>query len=239
MISSAIVTGAAAGNGLAIARKLSERGHAVVGVDLAPIPADSCAHIVQGSVLDQSIMDAAFAHALAASHTVFLVNNAGITSGGFPQPDAVWEKTIDVNLTAPFRWSRRFGELVVSGEIAEGGIVFIGSLATTMGFPANAAYQASKSGVLGLTRSFATDLGRYGIRSNCVSPGYIVTAMTKTSYNTPELNASRRKHTLLDRWGQPEDVSNGVAFLCDPSSTYITGINLPVDGGWMVCGLIE
>jgi gluconate 5-dehydrogenase len=63
--------------------------------------------------------------------------------------------------------------------------------------------------------------------------------MTKTSYNTPELNAARRKHTLLDRWGQPEDVANGVAFLCDPSSAYITGINLPIDGGWLVCGLIE
>ena len=128
---------------------------------------------------------------------------------------------------------------MVGQRITEGGIVFIGSLATTMAFPNNAAYQASKSGVLGLARSFAFDLGRYGIRSNCVSPGYIATAMTSNSYNSPELNAARRKHTLLDRWGQPEDVANGVAFLCEPSSAYITGINLPIDGGWMVCGLIE
>ncbi|MGP8261071.1 MAG: SDR family NAD(P)-dependent oxidoreductase [Acidobacteriaceae bacterium] len=238
-MSSAIVTGAAAGNGLAIARKLRERGHIVIGVDLAPIPSESCNHSVQGSVLDQATIDAAFAYALAASHAVYLVNNAGITSGGFPQPDDVWEKTIDVNLTAPFRWTRFYGEQVVAKRITEGAIVFVGSLATSMGFPKNAAYQASKSGVLGLTRSFAFDLGRYGIRCNCVSPGYIVTAMTQISYNTPELNAARRKHTLLDRWGQPEDVANGVAFLCDPSSAYVTGINLPVDGGWMVCGLIE
>ena len=96
-----------------------------------------------------------------------------------------------------------------------------------------------KAGVLGLTRSFAYDLGRYGIRVNCVSPGYIQTAMTEKSYNTPILNASRRKHTLLGRWGQPQDVAKAVAFLCGQASSYITGINLPVDGGWLACGLIE
>lgn len=238
-MSFAIVTGAAAGNGLAIARKLRADGHTVVGVDRADIPKDACQHVLQGSVLDEGLMRQAFELACADGGPVFLVNNAGITVPGFPQPDEVWEKTLDVNLTAPFRWSRHFGELVVSGRIAAGGIVFIGSLATTMGFPNNAAYQASKSGVLGLTRSFAYDLGKHGIRVNCVSPGYIATAMTSKSYNTPELNAARRKHTLLDRWGQPEDVANGVSFLCSPLASYVTGINLPVDGGWMVCGLIE
>ena len=108
-----------------------------------------------------------------------------------------------------------------------------------MGFPRNPAYQASKAGVLGLTRAFAYDLGKFGVRSNCVSPGYIHTAMTDGSFNNPALNATRRSHTLLDRWGQPKDVANAVAFLCDPNSSYITGINLPVDGGWLICGLIE
>jgi NAD(P)-dependent dehydrogenase (short-subunit alcohol dehydrogenase family) len=238
-MSSAIVTGAAAGNGLAISMKLRERGHLVVGVDRASIPEGVCDVPLHGDVLDPVVIDLAFAHALEGGTLAFLVNNAGITTPGFPQPDSVWQQTIDINLTAPFRWSRRFGELVVRGAITGGGIVFIGSLATTMGFPNNAAYQASKSGVLGLARSFAFDLGSYSIRSNCVSPGYIATAMTKSSYNTPELNAARRKHTLLDRWGQPEDVANAVAFLCDASSAYITGINLPVDGGWMARGLIE
>ena len=94
-----------------------------------------------------------------------------------------------------------------------------------------------RSGVLGLTRAFAFDLGSKGIRVNCVSPGYIATAMTERSYNDPAMNAARRRHMLLGRWGQPEDVSNAVAFLCTPESSYITGINLPVDGGWSVCGL--
>jgi gluconate 5-dehydrogenase len=63
--------------------------------------------------------------------------------------------------------------------------------------------------------------------------------MTDRSFNTPHLNEARRKHTLLGRWGQSDDVAHAVAFLCDPGSAYITGINLPVDGGWLACGLIE
>jgi NAD(P)-dependent dehydrogenase (short-subunit alcohol dehydrogenase family) len=239
-MSSCIVTGAAAGNGLAIARKLGERGHYVVGVDLTPIGSGLVDCVLSGDVLDEGTMTAAFTAALAhADGTVHLVNNAGITQPGSPQTDEVWQSTIGVNLTAPFRWSRSFAALAAEGRIREGGIVFIGSLATQMGFPRNPAYQASKAGALGLTRAFAYDLGPLGIRVNCVSPGYIHTAMTDGSFQNPDLNLARRRHTLLGRWGQPDDVANAVAFLCDTASSYITGINLPVDGGWTVRGLIE
>ena len=90
----------------------------------------------------------------------------------------------------------------------EGGIIFLGSLATTMGFPENPSYQAAKCGIVGLTQSFAYDLGKYGIRANCVSPGYIKTNMTKKSYNDERLNKERLSHMLIKRWGEPEDVSN-------------------------------
>lgn len=237
--STCIVTGAAAGNGFAIAAKLRERGHRVVGVDLVRIAAGCADQIVQGDVLDENVIEAAFAQALDGCRAVFLVNNAGVTYPGIPQSDAAWQSTISVNLQAPFRWARKFANCVADGKIKEGGIVFIGSLATQLGFPGNPAYQASKAGVLGLTRAFAYDLGGAGIRVNCVSPGYIHTSMTDRSYKDPVLNAAKRRHTLLNRWGEPADVANSVAFLCDPMSSYITGINLPVDGGWMACGLIE
>ena len=235
-----IVTGAAAGNGSAIARRLREKGHYVVAIDRAPLDTASADCAIQGDVLDDRKIAQAFEAALdRADGTLHLINNAGITLPGYPQQDAVWQQTIEVNLTAPFRWSRYYTDLVVQGRIAAGGIVFIGSLATQLGFPKNPAYQASKCGVLGLTRSFAYDLGSRGIRVNCVSPGYIHTAMTEKSFNDPALNRSRRRHTLLNRWGAPEDVANAVAFLCAEESSYITGINLPVDGGWTACGLIE
>lgn len=234
----AIVTGAAAGNGLAIARKLRGCGHFTIAVDLEPVPANAADFSITGDVLDRTVMLDAINHARSASDkTVYLVNNAGITRPGVPQADVAWESTLDVNLTAPFRWAREFSAAVQAGKIEAGGIVFIGSLATMLGFPENPAYQASKSGVLGLTRAFAYDLGSKGIRVNCVSPGYIATAMTERSYSDPALNEARMRHMLIKRWGQPEDVANAVAFLCSPEASYITGINLPVDGGWASCGL--
>ena len=234
------MTGAAAGNGLAIGRTLRSRGHYVIGVDRERVPEEAADRPIVGDVCDDNVIDTTFAEALTTKpQSLFLVNNAGVTRPGTPQSDADWKTTISINLDAPFRWSRRFAAAVGDGSITIGGIVFIGSLATQFGFPGNPAYHASKTGVLGLTKSFAYDLGRSGIRVNCVSPGYIHTAMTDRSYNDPKLNQARRRHTLLDRWGAPEDVGNAVAFLCDASSNYITGINLPVDGGWSACGLIE
>jgi NAD(P)-dependent dehydrogenase (short-subunit alcohol dehydrogenase family) len=237
-MSAAIVTGAAAGNGLAIARRLRKAAHFVVALDQNSMPRDAADQAITGDVLDETVMAAAFdAASIASNGTLFLINNAGITRPGLPQLNEAWDCTVSVNLTAPFRWAREFGIRVQKQQVHDGGIVFIGSLATQLGFPDNPAYQATKSGVLGLTRAFAYDLGSKGIRVNCVSPGYIATAMTAQSYNDPEMHAARRRHMLLPRWGQPEDVANAIAFLCSPESAYITGINLPVDGGWTACGL--
>jgi NAD(P)-dependent dehydrogenase (short-subunit alcohol dehydrogenase family) len=235
----AIVTGTAGGMGCAIAVALAESGHEVVGVDRVDEGPDCCVARVCGDVLSEETQTQAFDLALAGTTEVFLVNNAGVTLPGHPQTDEAWSATLNVNLTAPFRWSRRYASLVEVGRITAGGIVFIGSLATLMGFPRNPAYQASKSGALGLARSFAYDLGPKGIRCNCVSPGYIETAMTRSSFEEPSKNADRRRHTLLNRWGRPVDVASVVTFLCSPGAAYVTGVNLVVDGGWSCKGLME
>lgn len=235
-----IVTGCAAGNGLAISRQLMVDGHRVIGVDRAHPDSGAEEWVLVGDVLNEDTLQMAFGRALSVGGSeVYLINNAGVTSPEFPQSDRVWDTTLDVNLKAPFQWARAYANHVEQGTIKSGGIVFIGSLATTMGFPRNPAYQASKSGVTGLARAFAYDLGQFGIRSNCLSPGYIQTAMTSKSYNTPELHEARKRHMLLQRWGQPQDVANGVSFLCSEKASYITGINLPIDGGWMACGLTD
>jgi NAD(P)-dependent dehydrogenase (short-subunit alcohol dehydrogenase family) len=238
-VPSAIVTGAAGGMGQAIAKVLSAAGCRVVGVDQVAVPDGVASRTLTGDVRDTAVARQAFNLALDGDDALFLINNAGVTVPGSPQTDEAWDKTIDINLSAPFVWSRLYAEQVTAGRIKSGGIVFIGSLATTMGFPGNPAYQASKAGVLGLSRAFAYDLGPAGIRVNCVSPGYIATAMTKGSFSDPAMNAARRAHTLLDRWGTPEDVAGVVAFLCSPAAAYVTGTNLMVDGGWTAKGLIE
>ena len=235
-----IVTGCAAGNGLAISRQLTVDGHQVIGVDRAQPDSGDEGWVLVGDVLSEDTLQRAFERALSVGGgEVYLINNAGVTSPEYPQSDSAWDTTLDVNLKAPFQWARAYSSHVAQGTIKSGGIVFIGSLATMMGFPRNPAYQASKSGVTGLARAFAYDLGQFGIRSNCLSPGYIQTAMTSKSYNTPELHEARKRHMLLQRWGQPQDVANGVSFLCSAKASYITGINLPIDGGWMACGLTD
>jgi gluconate 5-dehydrogenase len=226
--------------GQAICHALANAGLRVIGVDRTSMPDDVIDDAVTGDVRDPGVIRNAFKLALADGEPdVFLVNNAGITVPGAPQTQEAWEQTLDINLTAPFLWASAFAERVTDEVITSGGMVFIGSLATVMGFPNNPAYQASKAGVLGLSRAMAYDLGAHGIRVNCVSPGYIQTAMTKGSFGDPAMNAARRAHTLLDRWGTPEDVAGVVAFLCSSAAAYVTGANLMVDGGWSCKGLIE
>jgi NAD(P)-dependent dehydrogenase (short-subunit alcohol dehydrogenase family) len=234
-----IVTGGSNGNGLGIVKSLIANGVFVISVDKRPIRSSiKSVHFI-GDVLDNFLIESVFKKAISLkAKSYYLINNAGITLPESGENTQQWDKTIAVNLTAPYLWSKSFRKAVIQNKITDGGIINIGSLATTFGFPDNPAYQASKSGILGLTRSFAYDLGSYGIRVNCVSPGYIFTNMTKLSYLNPKKRHERSRQTLMGRWGKPSDIGSAVSFLCSNDSAYITGINLPVDGGWSCKGLI-
>ena len=235
-----IVTGAASGNGLALARAFRAAGAGVVAVDIQTTPEDAGDVRLAGDVADAALMEEAFEAALGLDRArLCLINNAGVTPRAFPNTDADWARTLEINLAAPFRWTRHYADLALAGRIRTGSVLFIASLASFTGFPRNPAYQASKAGVAGLMRAFAYDLGRLGVTVNALSPGYIRTAMTAGSHANPAMHAARRRHTLLDRWGEPEDVAAAALFLCGPGATYITGVNLPVDGGWLAKGLIE
>jgi NAD(P)-dependent dehydrogenase (short-subunit alcohol dehydrogenase family) len=167
-----------------------------------------------------------------------LVNCAGFTIGGKSEDYLYenWEKTLSINLTAPFLLSQLVAKNMIISDISES-IINITSIGAELGFPDNPAYIASKGGLKQLTKGFAYDWAKYGIRVNCVGPGYTKTKMTQNSYENENARQERTNHTLLKRWANPEDIVGMVLFLASDISSYITGQSFYVDGGWTIKGL--
>jgi len=162
-----------------------------------------------------------------------LVNNAGIADFKpfLEMSEEEWEKTIDVNLKGYFLCAKKAAE-----EMGKGGsIVNIASVAMGqigIGYPTLSHYTASKGGVVGLTEALAAELAPRNIRVNSVSPGAINTSMAS---ETQEGKAAKRTlaRIPMNRFGEPEEVSNAVVFLASDASSYTTGANLVIDGGWL------
>lgn len=165
-----------------------------------------------------------------------LVNNAGITMSrtlaDYPLED--WEKTIQVNLRGPFLLVQRLAGLM---QERGGSVINITSLNAELAFPANPAYIAAKGGLKQLTKSMALDLGPSGIRVNNIGPGYFDTDINTLSRSDPVARAKRTERTILGRWGQPQDIVGLAILLASDASSYITGQDIYVDGGWLAKGL--
>jgi 3-oxoacyl-[acyl-carrier protein] reductase len=165
-----------------------------------------------------------------------LINNAGVALPGSAfQPldefDMAWHRTLDVNVTAHARLihlARPY--LAASGE---GRIVNIASTEALVTAAGMAAYAASKAGVVGLTKSFAVELGRHGITVNCICPGPINTGMTASIPDADKATYARRR-VPLRRYGDPEEVAQITLSLCLPAASYLTGATIPVDGGMSI-----
>jgi len=247
---SAIVTGAARGIGRAIAEGLASVGVAVALADrleagLRETEQAIIAHSYRGVavVTDLSRPEdraALVERAIGAFGRVdILVNCAGVTQGAPSEiyPIEAWDLTLTVNLTAIFHLCQLVAQDMIPRRA--GAIVNVSSIGGALGFPNNPAYQASKSGVLGLTRALATDWAKYNIRVNALCPGYTHTDMTEKSFRDPHANAARASRTMMNRWGQPEDMVGPVIFLASDAASYVTGVDLFADGGWITAGLTE
>jgi NAD(P)-dependent dehydrogenase (short-subunit alcohol dehydrogenase family) len=237
-----VVTGASRGNGEAISKLLSsEPANVIIGVDLEECNFQNSGLFAKYLMLDVSDAESsriALSIATDLSKNVYLVNNAGISrpnSGTYLLED--FEETLSVNLTSPFVWLEYYGELVADKKILKGGVVNICSLASHRAFPGNPAYIASKHGLLGLTKYYAKTLGGHGIRVNSVSPGYIKTGMTSVSLSDNERRELISNHSMLGRWGEPNEVAEAVRFLLSNQSSFITGADIAVDGGWLSNGM--
>ena len=227
-----VVTGVNRGIGKSIADHLHKLNNKVVGLDKEITENDAAYERIKVDITDEEKLKSACDRIKEQFKKVNgLVNCAGVT---FPSslenyPAEYWFKTIKVNLTAPFLLIEGLKRELIASS---GSIVNISSLNGKLSFPDNPAYVASKSGLDGLTRSYALELGKYGVRVNSVAPGYIKTEMTGESWINPEKRKKRSERTMLGRWGRPEDICGPVEFLLSSSSSFITGQTLYVDGGW-------
>ena len=238
----AIVTGAASGMGRATAKLFAEEGARVAVTDLDLLAcqevARECGTNALPYALDVSDYDA-IRNVVGRIAEDFggidiLVNNAGVSSfaplDGGDEYDAVWDRALAVMLTAQQRIVRAALPWLRESDAAR--IVNIASTEGLGATPGDTPYVAAKTGVTGLTRGLAVDLGPEGITVNCICPGPIKTAMTEA---VPEEHKTifAKRRTALKRYGDPEEVAHVTMSLVLPAASYITGAVIPVDGGLM------
>jgi NAD(P)-dependent dehydrogenase (short-subunit alcohol dehydrogenase family) len=246
----AVITGAAQGIGRRTAELLSERGYRLAIIDLRA-PADTLQAITSlgndaigyaGDIADEATVNN-FAQQVfdTFGQADVLVNNAGISliSPAEHTSAADYRRVLEVNLVAPFLLSRVFGEkMLLAGA---GSIVNVASVAGLLGISDRAAYNASKHGLIGLTRTLAAEWGGRGVRVNAVCPGWVKTEMDVAdqaggSYTDDDITG----RIPMARFATPDDIARAIAFLADPQeSAFINGQALAVDGGWSSDGSWE
>lgn len=241
----AVVTGAGRGLGKAMAGALGRAGAKVVLVsrsvdELAQVAEElsAAACDVVARPFDLSSIDAIEQWVTETCSEVGAVDIVLHSVGHQRRAAAIdvdladWEQVIAVNLTGPFFLSREIGKRQI--EAGSGGShIFVGSLTTSIGIANTAAYSASKAGVAGVVRTLAVEWARSGIRVNAIAPGYFRTQLTEGLFQDPERSAWIQSRIPMNRIGAPEDLEGAAVFLASDASSYMTGVVLNVDGGWL------
>ncbi|MGW1365250.1 SDR family NAD(P)-dependent oxidoreductase [Streptomyces chartreusis] len=232
----AVVTGGAAGIGLAAARALVAKGAAVVVLDLEPAGVPRPLLDLKADVSDDASVRAAVEGAATALGGIdILVNNAGIGAQGSVEdnPDEQWHRVLDVNVLGIVRTTR--AALPHLRRSAHAAVVNTCSIAATAGLPQRALYSASKGAVLSLTLAMAADHVREGIRVNCVNPGTTctpwVTRLLDTAEDPQAERAALNARQPMGRLVTADEVAAAIVYLASPAAASVTGTALAVDGG--------
>src|ERR1700733_266397 len=241
----AVITGAAQGIGGRTAELFAAAGYSLALLDLQP-----CAGTMEslrgcdvvdfpGDLSDEAVVEAA-AEAIRTrwNRVDVLVNNAGISSIAPAETieARTFRRVLEVNLVAPFLLARAFGKMMLQERA--GSIVNVASIAGLAGIADRAAYNASKHGLIGLTRTLAAEWGGRGVRCNAVCPGWVKTEMDVADqagggYNDADIEGVNP----MGRFATPEDIAQAILFLAEPErSGFVNGQALPVDGGWTTDG---
>lgn len=243
----AVITGSGQGIGRRTAEVLAGKGYALALNDIRPVDATLASVRALGAEAIETLGDVSnegdVARMARDVHDFFrradvLVNNAGISFIRPAEETAAdeWRRVLEVNLTGPFLMCRAFGKMMLAQ--GAGAIVNIASVAGLSGIGDRAAYNASKHGLIGLTRTLASEWGGRGVRTNAVCPGWVKTEMDEADqaggfYSDADIE----NRVPMARFARPNEIAEAVAFLADPAlSGFVNGMELRVDGGWLADG---
>ena len=234
----AIITGAASGMGEATSQLFAREGARVLAVDrpgtpLAEVHAGNASIVtMEQDITAEGAAEAIVGRAMSEFGAVeILVNNAGVGYNALAEvtPIAEWDRVFAVNIRAMFLLCQQ--AIPVMRQQMYGRIVNISSVAAMRPDYGLSAYDASKAAVLGLTRTLALELGKFGITVNAIQPGPIYTGMTRHNFDQDYIREHWERKTAVRRLGQASDIANGVLFLSLEESSFVTGHALVVDGG--------
>ncbi len=236
-----LITGGSSGIGAACVRRFMDEGARVASFDIqepceeqSELPPQSFL-FQKGSICDEERVASAFAEVVDRyGHVDAVVHAAGVSGAGVAHTldVAEWDRVVDVNLKGSFIVAKHSLRHMV--ERRSGSIVLISSVEGISGGNVVPAYNASKGGVVLLMRNLAMDYGRYGIRVNCLCPGFIDTPMLagfKNNASDAARTAMEKAH-MLERFGRPDEVASAALFLCSDDASFVTGHPLAVDGGF-------
>jgi NAD(P)-dependent dehydrogenase (short-subunit alcohol dehydrogenase family) len=245
----AVITGAASGIGLACVSRFASEGARVVGLDITEphveltLPSGAPdVSFAQGDVRDEDAMARVFDAVVAEHGRVDAVVTAAGVAGGGPAhllDRDEWQRVLDVNLTGTFLCAKHaiahmLQQDVVDGE--RGSVVTVASVEGLEGTAGGSSYNASKGAVVVLTKNMAIDYGRAGIRVNAICPGFIDTPMFRAVMGSDHMTQFRdeyRDDHMLGRFGRPEEIAAAALFLASDDASFVTGVALPVDGGYL------
>ena len=236
----AIITGGGTGIGLATASAFCQEGAKVIlfgrrkeKLEKAVEKLGGSAIIVQGDMTNNNDLDKLINETLHNFKKIdILVNNAGLFNGSplHEISDSQWDEIMDINIRSVFQLTRRVLPTMLSQKY--GSIIHISSILGLIAVPQVAAYNVSKGALNQFSRSIAVEYGSSGIRSNSICPGLIATDMTADLMKDADLMKEWSKEYPIGRFGKPEDVANACLYLASDESSFVTGVTLPVDGGF-------